>query len=67
MPQERSGVVRDLFGFDGVFDFHVAKFFGIKYFATFQALDEFAFFVAGNDSNPWVFAGGSHRSYIEEK
>ncbi|MFZ0306440.1 MAG: hypothetical protein WAL75_27385 [Terracidiphilus sp.] len=60
-------VVGDVFSLDGVFDFHVAKLFGIKNFATIQALDEFTVFVAGYDTNPGVFAGGSHRSIFERK
>ena len=62
-----SGVFFWVSGFSGVFDFHVAKLFGIKDFTTIQALDEFTVFVAGNDSNPGMFAGGKHRSYIERK
>jgi len=51
-----------VFCLDGVFDFHIAKLFGIKDFATIQALDEFSVFVAGYDTNPGMFAGDSHRS-----
>jgi hypothetical protein len=42
------------------FDFHVMKLFRIKDIATFQALDVFCVFVPGDNSNPWVFAGGNH-------
>jgi len=37
------------------------KLFGIKDFATLQALDKLRVFVSGNDSYPGVFAGGCHR------
>jgi hypothetical protein len=40
---------------------HVVEFFGIEDVATFQAFNIFGVFVAGNNSNPWVFAGGNHR------
>ena len=56
-----------VFCLDGVFDFHIAKLFGIKDFATIQALDKFSVFVAGYDTNPGMFAGGSHRSLFEWK
>jgi len=36
------------------------KLFRIKYIAAFKALDKFCVFVAGNDANPGVFAGGNH-------
>jgi hypothetical protein len=42
------------------------KLFGIKDFATFQALNEFTVFVAGYDSNPGVSAGGRHRSNFKQ-
>jgi hypothetical protein len=50
---------------DGLFDHHVVKLFGIKDFATLQALDELGVFVSGNDSYPGVFAGGCHRDWIQ--
>jgi hypothetical protein len=56
-----SLVVRSVFGFSVLFKLHVSKFFGVKDFATLQALDKLGVFVPGNDSNPGVFAGGSHR------
>jgi hypothetical protein len=62
-----SGVVFKVFGISGVFDLHVTKLFGVKDFATFQALNEFTVFVAGNDSNPGVSADGRHRSYIKRE
>jgi hypothetical protein len=65
--QTDLGVVRELFGVGGVFNFHVAKLFGIKDFTTIQTLDKFRVFVAGYDSNPGVFAGGSHRSFFYRK
>ena len=37
------------------------KLFGIKDFATLQALDKLRVFVSGNASYPGVFAGGCHR------
>jgi len=36
------------------------KLFGIKDIATFQALNIFGVFVPGDNSNPWMFAGGNH-------
>lgn len=43
------------------FDYHVVKFFGIKDFATFQALDELRVFVPRDDAYPGMFAGRCHR------
>ena len=58
----RSLVIRSLVFLLGRFlDCHVVKFFRIEDIATFQALNIFGVFVAGNNSNPWVFAGGNHR------
>ena len=51
-----------VFDLDGVFDFHIAKLFGIKDFAALKTLDKLGVFVAGDDSNLRVSAGGSHRS-----
>ena len=56
------GVVAYVFGFSGVFDLHVPKFFGVKYFTTIKTLHEFRVFVAGDDAYLRVFAGGSHLS-----
>src|ERR1700677_622838 len=53
-----SEVVRRL---GGLFNRHVVKLFGVKDFATLQALDKLRVFVSGNDSYPGVFAGGCHR------
>jgi hypothetical protein len=39
---------------------HVIKFFGIKDIAAFQAFNILGVFVAGNNSNLGVFAGGNH-------
>ena len=36
------------------------KLFRIKHIATFEALNKLCVFMAGNDSNPRVFAGGNH-------
>ncbi len=56
-PNNATGEVRrrhvDLFGLDGVFDFHVTKLFGIKDFATIQALDEFSCLRRGKRFEPW--------------
>jgi len=47
--------------FIGVFFYHhVVKFFRIKDFATFQALNKFGVFVPGDNSYSWMFAGGCH-------
>jgi|HubBroStandDraft_1064217.scaffolds.fasta_scaffold74434_3 hypothetical protein len=62
-----SSVVFGVFSISGVFDLHVTKLFGVKDFATFQALNELTVFVAGNDSNPGVSADGRHRSYIKRE
>jgi hypothetical protein len=62
-----SGLARGVFGFGGLFDFHVVKLFGIKDFATFQALDELRVFVPGNNSYPGVFASGGHRSRLVDE
>ena len=40
------------------------KLFGIKDFATLQALDKFSVFVPGNDSYLGMFADGGHLSWI---
>ena len=45
----------------GFFDGHVLELFGVKDFATFQALDKLAVFEPGNDSYPGVLADGCHR------
>jgi len=55
-----SGVRFGLFGFDGFFDFHVVKLFGIKDFATFQAFNKFYVVVPGDDADSRVFADGRH-------
>jgi hypothetical protein len=49
------------FPFGRFLDGHVVEFFGIEDVATFEAFDIFGVFVAGYNSNPWVFAGGNHR------
>jgi hypothetical protein len=59
-----SGVFQAGFRFGGLFNLHVAKLFGVKDFATIQALDEFGVFVPGNDAYPRVLAGGCHRSWV---
>ena len=40
---------------------HIVKFFGIEDIPAFQAFNVFGVFVAGNNANPRVFAGGNHR------
>jgi hypothetical protein len=55
-----------IFGCGGFFDLHIAKFFGIEYLATLQALDIFGVVVPGNDPDLGVFAGGCHRSICRE-
>jgi hypothetical protein len=64
----RSGLATTLlyifyivFRFGGLFNLHVVKLIGIKDIATFQTLDVFRVFMSGDNSNPRVFAGGSHR------
>ena len=44
----------------GFFDGHVLELFGVKDFATFQALDELSVFVSGDNSYSGVFAGACH-------
>jgi hypothetical protein len=57
-----SLLVRFLFFLFGRFlNGHVVEFFGIEDVATFQAFNILGVLVAGNNSNPWVFAGGNHR------
>jgi hypothetical protein len=46
--------------FGGFFDRHIVKFFGIEDIAAFQAFNIFGVFVSGDNSYPWVFAGGNH-------
>ena len=55
-----SRVGLGLFGLDGILDFHVVKFLGIKNFAAFQAFDKFNIIVPGNDAHSRVFANGRH-------
>ena len=43
------------------FNRHVVKLFRIKHIATVETLHKLGVFVAGNDSNPGMFAGGNHR------
>ena len=59
---ESSLLVRRLFFLFGrLLNGHVVEFFGIEDVATFQAFNIFGVFMAGNNSNPRVFAGGNHR------
>ena len=53
-------LIRVILRLGRLLDFHVVKLFGIKDIATFQALHVFRVFVSGDNSNPWVFAGGNH-------
>jgi hypothetical protein len=59
-----SGFVRNVFGFGGVFNFHVPEFFRVKDLTTFQALDEFCVFVPGDDFYFGMSAGSSHLPYL---
>ena len=52
-----SLVVEDTFLF---FDGYVIKLCGIKDFTALLALDEFCIFVARDDFDDWMFAGGGH-------
>jgi hypothetical protein len=47
--------------FCGFFDSDVVKFFRIKNFTAFQALDKLSIVVPGDDSNSRVFTGGWHQ------
>jgi hypothetical protein len=51
----------------GLFNGHVMKLFGVKDFATLQALDELSVFVPGDNSHSGVFAGACHRDRIQMK
>jgi hypothetical protein len=59
-----SEVVQGVLWFDGFFNLHVTELFGVKDFATLQALDIFSVFVPGNDSYLGMFADGGHLSWI---
>jgi hypothetical protein len=50
--------------FGRFFNLHVVKLFGVKDFATLQALDIFGVLVPGDDSYPGMFAGGCHRFIV---
>ncbi|HWG21017.1 MAG TPA: hypothetical protein VG225_10860 [Terracidiphilus sp.] len=60
--RESSGVAFRLFGLDGLFNLHIAKFFGIKDFATLQAFNELDVVMPGDDAHSRVFADGGHGS-----
>ena len=53
------------FNFCRIFDFHVAKLFRVKDFATLQALNELGVLVAGDDAYFGMSAGSCHRCYSE--
>jgi hypothetical protein len=55
-----SGIPIRIFGRHGVFNFHIAKLFGIKDFATLEAFDELCVIVPGDDAHARVSAQGSH-------
>jgi len=57
-----SGICFCFFRLDGFLNLHIAKLFGVKDFATFQALDIFSIFVPGDNTHSWVFADGGHFS-----
>jgi hypothetical protein len=56
-----SGVFQAGFGFDGLFNLHIAEFVGVKDIATIQALDKLAVFMPGDDSYSGMLANGGHR------
>jgi hypothetical protein len=58
-----SEVVYGFLGIDGVFKLHIPKFFGVKNFATLQALDKLGVFVPGDNTYLRVFADGCHLSF----
>ena len=62
MDRRASGVFRAGFRFGVLFNLHVAKLFGVKDIATFQAFDKLTIFVPGNNAYLRVFADGCHRS-----
>jgi len=62
-----SGAVFRTLSYCGVFDLHIAKFFGIENFATLEALDEFFVFVPGNYAYSGVFTGACHRYYFSDE
>jgi hypothetical protein len=43
-----------------LFNLHIAKFVGVENFATFDAFHIFHVFLAGDDTNSWVFAEARH-------
>ena len=55
-------VIRNVFGFGGVLNFHIAELFRVKDLTTFQAFDKLRVFMPGDDSNLGVSAGGNHLS-----
>src|ERR1035438_7615834 len=55
-----SEVVRDVLRFDGFFDLHVPKLFGVKDLATFQAFDIFNIIVPRDNSYFRVFTDCRH-------
>ena len=57
-------VVGGVLRFDVFFNLHIAKLFGVKDFATLQALDILGVIVPGDDSYPGVFTNGCHLSQI---
>src|ERR1019366_875983 len=57
-----SGIGFCFFSLDGFLNLHIAKLFGVKDFATFQALNIFSIFVPGHNTHSWVFADGGHFS-----
>jgi len=43
-----------------LFNLHVAELVGVEHFSAFQAFDILHVFLAGDDSDSWVFAGDRH-------
>lgn len=58
--QTTSFLIGIFFLFGGLLNRHVMKLFRIKDIAALKTLDIFRVLMAGDNSNPGVFAGGSH-------
>ena len=56
----RTGSALGVFRPGALFDGHVLEFAGFKDLGSFQALDEFAVFVAGHDAHTRMLAGRVH-------
>ena len=53
-------VVRDVFCFGGFLNLHVAELIGVENLAAFHAFNILDVFLAGDDTDFGVFAGGVH-------